>query len=73
MTKSRVLSGIQPTADSFHLGNQLGALNSWVDLQDEYDCFYFIADQHNWNIVLFRSAAVSAPTMSWGELKAAYR
>lgn len=42
----RCLSGIQPTADSFHLGNQLGALNNWVELQDDYDCFYFIADQH---------------------------
>lgn len=46
MTQSRALSGIQPTADSFHLGNQLGALDSWIKLQDDYDCFYFIADQH---------------------------
>ena len=42
----RVLSGIQPTADSFHLGNYLGALRQWVALQDEFDAFYFIADQH---------------------------
>ncbi len=32
----RVLSGIQPTADSFHLGNYLGALRQWVTLQDSY-------------------------------------
>ncbi len=42
----RVLSGIQPTADSFHLGNYLGALRQWVAMQDEFDAFYFIADQH---------------------------
>ncbi|WP_235735931.1 tryptophan--tRNA ligase [Nocardioides alcanivorans] len=44
--KPRVLSGIQPTADSFHFGNYLGALRQWVDLQDEYEPFFFIADQH---------------------------
>ena len=42
----RVLSGIQPTADSFHLGNYLGALKQWVTLQDDFDALYFIADQH---------------------------
>ena len=44
--QQRVLSGIQPTADSFHLGNYLGALRNWVALQDEYDAFYFIPDMH---------------------------
>ncbi|WP_024793443.1 tryptophan--tRNA ligase [Tomitella biformata] len=44
--KPRVLSGIQPTADSFHLGNYLGALRQWVPLQDEHDAFYFIPDLH---------------------------
>jgi tryptophanyl-tRNA synthetase len=42
----RVLSGIQPTADSFHLGNYLGALRQWVTLQDDHDAFYFIPDLH---------------------------
>ena len=42
----RVLSGIQPTADSYHLGNYLGALKQWIDLQDEYEAFYFIPDLH---------------------------
>src|ERR687893_2553650 len=42
----RVLSGIQPTADSFHLGNYLGALRQWVALQDEFEPFFFIADLH---------------------------
>jgi len=44
--RSRVLSGIQPTADSFHVGNYLGALRNWVTMQDSHDCFYFVADLH---------------------------
>ena len=44
--KPRVLSGIQPTADSFHFGNYLGALRHWPLLQDEHDAFYCIADMH---------------------------
>ncbi len=44
--RQRVLSGIQPTADSYHLGNYLGAVRQWVDLQDHYDAFYFIPDLH---------------------------
>lgn len=46
MSKQRVLSGIQPTADSYHLGNYLGALKQWIDLQDDYEAFYFIPDLH---------------------------
>lgn len=42
----RVLSGIQPTSDSFHIGNHLGALQNWVSMQSEFECFYFIADLH---------------------------
>ncbi len=44
--RPRVLSGIQPTADSFHFGNYLGALRQWVDLQHDYQPFFFIADMH---------------------------
>jgi tryptophanyl-tRNA synthetase len=44
--RPRVLSGIQPTADSFHFGNYLGALRQWVDLQREHQPFFFIADLH---------------------------
>jgi len=42
----RVLSGIQPTSDSFHVGNHLGALQNWVAMQETHDCVYFIADMH---------------------------
>jgi tryptophanyl-tRNA synthetase len=43
--KKRVLSGMRPTGP-LHLGNYLGALANWVELQDQYDCFYFVADWH---------------------------
>src|SRR3954463_14750514 len=44
--RPRVLSGIQPTADSFYFGNYLGALRQWVDLQRDHAPFFFIADLH---------------------------
>src|SRR6201993_1428709 len=42
----RVFSGIQPTADSFHLGNYLGAVRQWVDLQASRDAIYCVVDLH---------------------------
>ncbi|HHU63202.1 MAG TPA: tryptophan--tRNA ligase [Clostridiales bacterium] len=45
MSKKRVMSGMRPTG-SLHLGNYFGALENWVKLQDEYDCFYSIVDWH---------------------------
>jgi tryptophanyl-tRNA synthetase len=45
VAKKRVLSGIQPSG-KLHLGNFIGALQNWVKLQDQYECFYFIADWH---------------------------
>jgi tryptophanyl-tRNA synthetase len=42
----RVLSGIQPSADSFHLGNYLGALRQWVRMQDTTEAFYCVVDLH---------------------------
>jgi len=44
-TPRRVLSGMRPTG-LLHLGNYMGALRNWVDLQNEYECFFFIADFH---------------------------
>ncbi len=41
----RVLSGMRPTG-KLHLGNYMGALYNWVRLQDEYECYFFIADWH---------------------------
>jgi tryptophanyl-tRNA synthetase len=43
--KARVVSGMRPTGQ-LHLGHLVGALSNWVPLQDQYDCFYFVADWH---------------------------
>ncbi len=42
----RILSGMQPTSDSLHLGNYIGALVNWVSLQDDFETYYFVADLH---------------------------
>ncbi|WP_029252381.1 tryptophan--tRNA ligase [Paraoerskovia marina] len=42
----RILSGMQPTDDSLHLGNYIGALRQWVALQDSYDALYCVVDLH---------------------------
>src|SRR3954469_25141771 len=44
--RPRVLSGIQPTADSFHFGNYLGAVRQWVALQEDHEAFYCVVDLH---------------------------
>src|ERR1700712_2613326 len=44
--RPRVLSGIQPTHDSFHVGNYLGALRQWVELQEANDCYFCVVDLH---------------------------
>src|SRR5246127_5788488 len=43
--RPRVLSGMRPTG-KLHLGNYMGALANWVKLQDDYECYFFIADWH---------------------------
>ncbi|HSG81787.1 MAG TPA: tryptophan--tRNA ligase [Gemmatimonadota bacterium] len=43
--KKRVFSGIQPSGE-LHIGNYLGAVNNWVELQDEYECFFSVVDLH---------------------------
>ena len=43
--KKRIVSGMRPTG-KLHLGHYFGVLKNWVNLQDEFDCFYFIADWH---------------------------
>ena len=44
-SRPRVLSGMRPTG-KLHLGNYMGALANWVKLQDQYECYFFIADLH---------------------------
>jgi tryptophanyl-tRNA synthetase len=46
MSRPRVLSGIQPTGSGKHLGNYLGAVRHWAAMQDENECFFFLADLH---------------------------
>jgi tryptophanyl-tRNA synthetase len=46
MSRPRVLSGIRPTGAGFQLGNYLGAVKHWAGMQDENECFYFVADMH---------------------------
>jgi len=43
--KKRVFSGMQPSGEA-HLGNYLGALKRWVDMQDDYDCIWCVVDEH---------------------------
>ena len=45
MMKKRILSGMRPTG-KLHLGHLVGALENWVKLQDEYECFFMVADWH---------------------------
>src|SRR6202035_1678526 len=45
ISRPRVLSGMRPTG-KLHLGNYMGALANWVKLQDDYECYFFIADVH---------------------------
>jgi tryptophanyl-tRNA synthetase len=45
VSRKRVVSGMRPTG-RLHLGHLVGALENWVPLQDQYDCFYFVADWH---------------------------
>ncbi|OBH07585.1 tryptophan--tRNA ligase [Mycobacterium sp. E1747] len=42
----RIFSGVQPTSDSLHLGNALGAITQWVALQDDHECFFCVVDLH---------------------------
>ncbi|RFA08385.1 tryptophan--tRNA ligase [Subtercola boreus] len=45
-SKPRLLSGMQPSAESLHLGNYVGALLSWLNLQESHEAFYMLADLH---------------------------
>ncbi len=72
MTRKRVLSGIQATADSLHLGNYLGAVRHWVALQNEFEVFYFVADLHSLTVetepavLRRRSLATAAQLLAMG-------
>ncbi|HAN24767.1 MAG TPA: tryptophan--tRNA ligase, partial [Microbacterium ginsengisoli] len=46
MTKARLYSGMQPSADSLQVGNYIGALLQWRDLQESYDAYFSVVDLH---------------------------
>ncbi len=67
-TKKRILTGIRPTG-ALHLGHYVGALHNWIDLQDEYDCYFLIADyqalgDHFNDIDLIRDSVLQV-TLDW--------
>lgn len=68
----RILSGMQPTSDSLHLGNYLGALVNWVALQEEFDTYYMVADLHSLTVptdpadITRRSRATAAQFIAGG-------
>ena len=64
-----VFSGVQPTSDSLHLGNALGAVKQWVALQDDYETFFCVVDLHA--ITVPQDPAVLA-TVSAASLVAAH-
>lgn len=66
----RVLSGIQPTSDSFHVGNHLGALQNWVAMQETHECIYFIADMHAITVEQDPAALRQRTLLSYAQLLA---
>ena len=64
-TRERVLSGMRPT-HNLHLGNFLGALDNWVRLQADYECFFFVANWHALTTDPRNSAGAPANTVEMG-------
>ena len=67
-TKKRILTGIRPSG-ALHLGHYVGALHNWIELQDEYDCYFLLADyqalgDHFHDIDLIRDSVLQV-TLDW--------
>jgi tryptophanyl-tRNA synthetase len=69
--RPRVLSGIQPTGSGAHLGNYLGAVRRWVQMQDGFDAFYFIPDLHSISVPFTPAVLRRRTRETVGELLAA--
>ncbi|RZU17191.1 tryptophan--tRNA ligase [Streptomyces sp. BK239] len=69
--RPRVLSGIQPTAGSFHLGNYLGAVRQWVALQESHDAFYMVVDLHAITVPQYPKELVANTRLAAAQLLAA--
>ena len=66
--KKRILTGIRPTG-ALHLGHYVGALHNWIQLQDEYECYFLIADyqalsDHFHDIDLIKQSVIDV-TLDW--------
>jgi tryptophanyl-tRNA synthetase len=61
-SRPRVLSGMRPTG-KLHLGNYMGALANWVKLQDNYECYFFIADLHALTTDFADTSALASNTL----------
>src|SRR5581483_10320060 len=61
MNRPRVVSGMRPTG-ALHIGHLVGALSNWVAMQEQYDCFYFIADWHALTSEYANTARITANT-----------
>ena len=62
--RPRVLSGMRPTG-KLHLGNYMGALANWVKLQDQYECYFFIADLHALTTDYADTSAIAPIRWKW--------
>jgi tryptophanyl-tRNA synthetase len=62
MAKPRVVSGMRPTG-KLHLGHLVGALKNWATLQEQYECFYFVADWHALTSEYANTSAITASAM----------
>ena len=71
MAPQRILSGIQPTSDSFHIGNLFGALQHWVTLQDDNEVFFFVADLHAVTVQVDPALLAERTRTSFAQLVAA--
>ncbi len=71
MPHPRILSGIQPTSESFHIGNYFGALQHWVALQDDNDAFYCVVDLHAITVPVDPELQAQRTRVSFAQLLAA--
>ena len=64
----RVLSGMRPTGQ-LHLGHYHGVLKNWLQLQHEYDCFFFVADWHALTTGYEDTGGIAASAAPWHDLQ----
>ena len=63
--KKIVLSGIQPSGNQFTLGNYIGAIRNWANMQDEFNCIYMVANEHSITVRQEPAKLRKIPTVRW--------